>query len=176
MQLRRLQNSDAEYMLEWIKDPEINQFFRFDADSYTIEDAVSFIEEANRGMDDQKVFHYAITENGGEYLGTISLKEIDCTSGNAEYALSTRRKIYGSGIAVLATKEILRIAFEEFGLHKVYLNVLSENVRAVSFYEKMHFVYEGKWREHICVHGKMQSLCWYSILREEWKHNGKDNA
>ena len=73
MQLRRLNIYDAEYMLEWVKDPEINSFFRFDADRYTIEDAVSFIEEANRSMDNQKACHYAITECGEEYLGTISL-------------------------------------------------------------------------------------------------------
>lgn len=35
-----------------------------------------------------------------------------------------------------ATKQFLEIAFKKLGLHKVYLNVLKNNLRANAFYKK----------------------------------------
>ena len=83
--------------------------------------------------------HYAICDDEDAYQGTISLKDIDVENGTAEYAIVLRRQAQGKGYASFATREILRIAFEELGLHKVYLNVWKENAHAVGFYEHMGF-------------------------------------
>ena len=72
--LRELQEKDTEGMLEWIKDPEINCFFQFDADSRNRERVLEFIRNINN---DEKSRHYAIVDKDDEYLGTISLKNID---------------------------------------------------------------------------------------------------
>ena len=70
--------------------------------------------------------HFAIVDDkNDEYLGTISLKHIDYKNHNAEYAISTRKKVRGSGIAQKSTELILDYAFNNLDLHKVYLNVLS---------------------------------------------------
>ena len=41
--LRKLELKDAPLMLEWIQDPTIACFFRFDAQSMTIQDCEEFI-------------------------------------------------------------------------------------------------------------------------------------
>ncbi len=88
--------------------------------------------------------HYAICDDEDAYQGTISLKDIDVENGTAEYAIVLRRQAQGKGYASFATREILRIAFEELGLHKVYLNVWKENAHAVGFYEHMGFRPESR--------------------------------
>lgn len=112
--------------------------------------------------------HYAICDDNDAYQGTISLKDIDKENGTAEYAIVLRRQAQGKGYARFATQEILRIAFEELGLHKVYLNVWKENTHAVGFYEHMGFRREGEAREQIVLHGKRCSLLWYGILENEY--------
>ena len=64
-----------------------------------------------------------------------------------------------------ATKEILRIAFEELGLKRVYLNVLAENKRATAFYQKVGFKSDTCIESRIQIDGKEKSLNWYFTTR-----------
>lgn len=166
MKLRKLELKDAGGMLSWMKDPSVNRFFRFTEDSVSLEKAESFILSA---QDTSKDMHLAIVDEDDTYLGTVSLKNIDPTARNAEYAISTCARVHGTGAAFDATHEILRIAFKELNLHRVYLNVLEENERANRFYIKCGFVYEGQFREHLDIRGEFKNLNWYSILDHEFK-------
>ena len=82
--LRPLRPEDAPLMLEWMQEPSIACFFRFDAASMTEEKCRAFIDSANREKNSR---HYAIADERDEYLGTISLKDI--VNGRAEYAVRT---------------------------------------------------------------------------------------
>ncbi len=162
--LRPLRSGDIPGMLEWMRDPEINRWFRFDADQMTEEKAEKFIQESFTETDR----HYAIADESDEYLGTISLEEIDRENGHALYAISLRSRAQGRGFALEATKELLRIAFEELGMERVYLNVISDNYRARRLYEKAGFRYEGCFRRHLRLRGEWHDWVWYSILKDEW--------
>ncbi|MCI8372233.1 MAG: GNAT family N-acetyltransferase [Lachnospiraceae bacterium] len=168
VRLRKLQEKDAWGMLEWMQDADIMKGFRFQGKNKTIEDICAFIRDAKREFDEKKSLHYAIVEEQDEYLGTISLKNIDYSSRNAEYAISLRKKSQGKGIAMCATHEILKKAFVELNLHRVYLNVFSDNLAAIRLYEKSGFVLEGQFREHISINNEFKSLKWYGILKDEW--------
>jgi RimJ/RimL family protein N-acetyltransferase len=159
MKLRKLRYEDIEYILEWMKDEELNQFFRFNSNEINLDTIKKFISNA---LEDKGNLHLAIADEKDEYLGTVSLKNISDTDKNAEYAIALRRKAIGTNTAAFATSEIIRIAFEELNLYKVYLNVLSFNLRAIRFYEKMGFVYEGEFVNHIMIRGRFSSLRWYA--------------
>lgn len=168
MRLRRLEEKDAEGMLEWMRDSEIQKRFRFNACERDMKAVICFIQKANIQLVDGEDIHYAIVDERDEYLGTISLKSVNLIDKNAEYAISLRRKAQGKGIAEEATREILRLAFTEYNLERVYLNVLSENARAIRLYERLGFTYEGEYRKHLFLRGEYKSLKWYSMLREEY--------
>lgn len=163
--LRALRMSDAEGMLEWMHDGKIASYFRTDMMERTIEDVHEFISNANENKDS---LHYAICIDDGEYLGTISLKNIDLLNMQAEYAIVLRKGAQGKGIAYQATKQILDIAFKELNLQRVYLNVLADNKRAISTYTKCGFVFEGTFRQAIRILGKFRDLSWYSILKDDY--------
>ncbi len=160
--LRELRECDAAGMLEWMQDPNISCFFRFDAASMTIEKCIDYIHSANEESDCR---HFAIVDENDIYLGTISLKEINSEDGSAEYAISTRSCAHGTGAAMQATKEIIRIAFEELGLNRVYLNVLTDNLRANAFYRKAGFQFERCEEDAVEIRGVLKSLNWYAITR-----------
>lgn len=163
IRLRRLEEKDIPGMLEWMHDPEINRWFRFDAASMTEERARTFIA----GSFTEKNRHYAVTDGSDIYLGTISLEDIDRENGHALYAISMRACTLGSGTAMAATKLLLDIAFGELSLERVYLNVLSDNERAKRFYEKAGFRYEGRFRKHLKLRGEWHDWDWYAILKED---------
>ena len=158
--LRQLEEKDAPLMLEWMHDSSIACFFRFDALSMTLKDCIEYIKKANSEKNSR---HFAIVNIKDEYLGTVSLKNIDYKESQAEYAISTRKIAHGTGAAVTATEEILRIAFEELMLKKVYLNVLSENGRANAFYQKVGFQFDRCEKNGIRIRDELKDLNWYII-------------
>ena len=166
--LRNLEKKDLNGMLEWMHDSRINSLYTDKIRNATSADVIKFIEDAQRLIKEGKAYHYAIVNAHDEYLGTISLKNIVPVKG-AEYAISMRGAYQGKGIASWATEEILRIAFEELKLHRVYLNVLTENENACRFYSRKCFRYEGESRSCIQVGGEIRSLKWYAMLKEEYE-------
>lgn len=168
MKLRKLQPKDADRMLSWMKDPDINKFFLMDKNNINKKSVLLFIEGSQIVKEN---LHLAITDEEDNYVGTVSLKDIDLENKKAEYAIATCKEIHGTGLAEDATNEILRIAFEELLLNKVYLNVLSENKRAIRFYEKNKFVFEGEFIEHYMIDNYYKNLKWYRILTQEYQLN-----
>ena len=70
IRLRPLLKKDAPLMLEWMHDPSIACYFRFDALKMTLSDCEAYIEKA---QDEKDSVHFAIVDGNDEYLGTISL-------------------------------------------------------------------------------------------------------
>lgn len=175
MRLRNLDINDVGNMLEWMRDSDISSGFAKDFSSITEYEVCNFIKDSNIDSDgNRNSYHYACVDDKDEYLGTVSLKNIDVISKNAEFAISLRKMAHGTGAAKFATDEILRIAFEELKLNKVYLNVLKENYRANRFYLKFGFIYEGCFKQHICIGGKLSDLNWYRLLVSEWNKLNKE--
>lgn len=166
MRLRPLMPKDSKGMLLWMHDDSINQIFAANFAAFSEEKVLRFIETA---QDETTDLHRACVNDADEYLGTVSLKHIDNEAKNAEYAVSFCKEAQGTGAAAFATEEILRIAFEQLKLERVYLNVLAENVRADRFYQKFGFIYEGTFARHICIRGRLKDLKWYRMLKSEWQ-------
>ena len=164
MKLRKLENKDIPFMLEWMHDNDINKFFLGDFNRFDESRVQKFIAES---ISDENQ-HYACVNDEDVYLGTISLKNIDYNAKNAEYAISFRKDAHGTGASQFATREILKYAFERLELERVYLNVINKNVRAIKFYEKMGFVYEGTFRNHVLINHELENLRWYGILKREY--------
>ena len=137
--LRKLEEKDAPFMLEWMHDKEITAGFQRPFSQATLETVLSFIQNSF----DEENQNFAFVNAEDEYLGTISLKHISHVNDKAEYAVVARKCAQGTGAAKKATEELIQYAFTELGLHKVYLSVLEENVRAQKFYEKCGFIKEG---------------------------------
>ena len=168
--LRELQEKDAPLMLEWMHDPEIQKCFQRDMIAMSLQDAENFCRLSKTGqkLEEGQCYHYAIVNEYDEYIGTISLKNINLKAKSAEYAISIRRQAQGKGIAKEATYLILKKGFNELGLHRIYLHVLANNERALKFYEKVGFKYEGEFREHMFLEGEYISLKWYAMLKNEF--------
>ena len=67
----------------------------------------------------------------------------------------------------------MELGFEALGLHRIYLNVLSENLRANKFYQKCNFIYEGEFKEAILIRGEFKDLKWYRLLKKEYEDRNK---
>lgn len=164
--LRALQLSDADYMCEFLDDPDISGNFLYTRYTFAKDNFIEFIRNS---WENKNNVHYAFVDENDEYAGTISLKNINYVDRNAEYAIVTRRKYWGKHYAYDATQKIIEYGFNRLNLHKIYLNVLSSNIRANKFYEKFGFIKENTFKNHVYINGKFEDLNWYCIFRDDSK-------
>lgn len=165
--IRKLEMKDLPYMYEWMHDEAVTENLQADFASFTKENVSDFIKQAMEQNESSDNIHYAITDENDEYMGTISLKNINRKDKNAEYAIVTRTKAHGKGYAREATKDILSLGFNTYGLEKIYLYVVTENIAANKFYKKCGFKEEGVFRRHLFIHDSFHDIRWYSVLKEE---------
>ena len=162
MKLRKLELKDAPLMLEWMHDSNVTEKLRGSFASKTLQDAWDFIRLSWEDKDHN--LHLAIVSDEDEYMGTVSLKNIE--NGSAEFAIAVRSEAMTKGYSWIGTEEILKKAFDELGLDSVYWCVSRENTRAVRFYDKHNF------HEALDIPGEVlarysgtENLKWYSVLK-----------
>ena len=166
MYLRELKQEDAPLMLAWMHDENIVHFLRGDFSSKTIDDCKKFIETS---ISDTNI-HLAIASDTDEYMGTVSLKNIEC--GNAEFAITVRSEATGQGYAWYGMKAILEKAFNELDINGVYWCVSRKNKRAISFYDKHSFCETTDIPQTILDrYLGIDDLKWYSILDVDELYN-----
>lgn len=75
----------------------------------------------------------------------------------------------GEGLGAAALGLALEHAFGTCAAHRLWLDVLPDNARALRLYERSGFRSEGLLREaHLLPDGSFTSLRLMSILKEEW--------
>lgn len=173
MRLRDLEEKDVDGMLEWMHSDLAKRIFEKDFNKFTRDDVINFVKNANSSDTE---FNYACVDNNDEYLGTVSLKNVDYKNKNAEFAISFREKAHGSGAATYATKAILKKAFEELDLENVYLDVLDINKRANAFYNKFGFIQVNNVeKDNIVKDGHSYKLLWYNMSKKEYEKKYGNN-
>lgn len=165
IRLRRLEEKDAKKMLEWMCDSEITRHFRTHFSEFTIDDILEFIRSSQQSKEDK---HFAIVDEKDNYMGTVSLKNIDTINLHAEYAIVLHSNAVGQGYGKFATMDILKYAFCVLSLNKVYLNVLSTNINAINFYEHMGFKKQGEFEEHLYINDQFVGLKWYAFFSKDF--------
>ncbi len=113
----------------------------------------------------------------GRCVGTAGFVSMSRRSGWA--ALSVEifdPALWGQGLGSGAIRLALGYAFDTLGLHRVELQVLSYNYRAIRAYEKCGFAHEGVVRECRRVDGEWIDDLRMAILHREYRALRKADA
>lgn len=174
MRLRDLELKDAPLMLEWMHDKSVVEKLRGRFAEKSLSDCEAFI---NASKNKEKDIHLAIVSDEDEYMGTVSLKSIDRNNLSAEFAITVRNSAMGKGYAWFGMEEIIKKAFDEYGLEAVYWCVSRNNFRAVRFYDKHNFHEAVDISEDILARYEgMDNLKWYSVLKGDVLDDRKEVA
>ena len=162
MKLRELRDADASLMYEWMCDREITNAFNRDFSVYSEADAYKFVKTSRN---DNTTLHLAIASDEDEYMGTVTLKNIDWENKHAELSIVTRKSAMKRGYAWFAIQEVLNKAFQELGLKCIYWCVRRECARPIAFFDKHGFkevvdIPEGIQERYMGIN----NLKWYSVL------------
>lgn len=142
--LRRWENSDAENLFEYAKDPDVGPIAGWPPHQ-SIDESRDVIKNVFNGKE-----AYAIClKADGKAIGAIELKlngHTDMTDRDDECELGywLGKPFWGQGIMPEAVKEILRHAFEDIGMTKVWVGYYEGNTKSKRVQEKSGFRYRWK--------------------------------
>lgn len=134
-------------------------------------------EEANSWLEAQRDGRHWVIQWGEKAVGNAGFSHLDERHRCATYhvgiwAASAR----GHGVGTVATRTIVRHAFEVMGLHRVDLRVLETNIRAIRCYERCGFVHEGVEAETAFVDGHWVSDLRMRLLESEYHRLAGEGA
>jgi RimJ/RimL family protein N-acetyltransferase len=75
----------------------------------------------------------------------------------------------GKGLGRDTMRLLKKIAFEQLGAHRLWLDVVVHNTRAQRLYETEGFIVEGTLREAAEIQGRFESLLVMSILESDYE-------
>jgi RimJ/RimL family protein N-acetyltransferase len=104
----------------------------------------------------------------GELCGSIGLL-INSRDANAELGYWIGVHYWGQGYATEAAREIVRYAFEQLGLHRIYAAHFGTNPASGRVLQKIGMRYEGTRREHHRKWGEYEDRVEYGLLVSEWR-------
>jgi ribosomal-protein-alanine N-acetyltransferase len=106
-------------------------------------------------------------DRGGTLSGAIALHfALDHHHAEAGYWIA--RPSWGDGIASEAVAALLRWAFTELELHRVFARHMATNPASGAVMRKNGMRHEGTLREHHWKHGRHHDFHVYGILRDEF--------
>ena len=112
----------------------------------------------------------AICEDGGTFVGVVSLTQVDPVHRNAEFHIMIGTpSARGRGAGTMATRQMLRHGFGDLNLHRIFLSVLESNAVAIRMYEKVGFTTEGRLRQAAFKDGAYCDLLMMGILQSEFR-------
>ena len=142
--LRRWEDSDAEGLFEYAKDPDVGPIAGWPAHQ-SIAESRNVIKNVFNGKE-----AYAIClKTDNKAIGAIELKlngHTDMTERDDECELGywLGKPFWGQGIVPEAVKEMLHHAFEDCGMTKVWVGYYDGNEKSRCVQEKCRFRYQ--WR------------------------------
>jgi RimJ/RimL family protein N-acetyltransferase len=127
-----------------------------------------------RALEDQGTRAYAILLSD-RHVGNLILDRIDDYLANARLSIYIgEREARGRGVGSKALQLGLAEAFERLSLHKVWLTVHTNNIRAIRTYLRAGFVMEGILRDEFRLNGQLVAAFYMGILRREFNRDQVD--
>ena len=165
IRLRAIERSDIPAFVRWLNDPEVRQYLDMYLPMSQAQEENWF--EAQLGDDGRRIL--GIETLDGVLLGNIGLHAINWKERYAELGIVIGEKEYwNQGYGTDAVLTLLRFAFQQMNLHRVFLRVFEYNRRAMNCYEKCGFMLEGRLRQTHFHDGKYCDTLIMGILQEEF--------
>lgn len=173
IRLEYFERNDFQQLIEWIKDEDLltkwsGSLFSFPLTHDSLE---WYINDTNVPHESDAFVYKAIDTDSNKVVGHISLGGLSWKNRSARISrvLVGESAEQGRGICQAMTRAVLKIGFEELGLHRIGLGVYENNQGALQCYQKCGLRIEGVSRDILFYKEKFLSMVEMGILEEEWQ-------
>jgi RimJ/RimL family protein N-acetyltransferase len=112
--------------------------------------------------------YLSIVNEKGVVVGYITYKEIKESKNVYVLGITIGPNFWNRGYGQDAIKVLLKYLFMDMAAHRVELEVLDFNFRAIQCYKRCGFIEEGKKRKTCFSYGNYRDIIIMGILKEEF--------
>ncbi|MCL2564868.1 MAG: GNAT family N-acetyltransferase [Defluviitaleaceae bacterium] len=138
----------------------------FEDNRRNLEAAIADVTNTNR----EKYFFTMELKESQDFVGTVGYTVTEVTPVGKivgiGYATSPNHR--GQGYTLEALREVIRFAFEENGVYRIYTGCLTENEASERIMQKCGMIKEAEFKCHTWHKGQMKDRVEYRILKEEY--------
>ncbi len=151
----------------WLNDPEVCRFNGHRYFPYTKDAAFKYIEYVTNN---KNIIALALhLRDSMLHIGNVSIGDIDLLNRSASLnILLGSKQNWGRGYAVEALSALLRHAFLELNLNRVYCGTLEGNIGMQKVAQKLGMKQEGIRRLAVYKNGSFHNMLEYSIIANEY--------
>jgi len=129
-----------------------------------------FFQRMSRAMSEGTDCVYVVTlPSDDRNLGTVGLHHLLPHTRAAELGYWVWSKAAGRGLATAAGARLLRLAFEDLRLHRVFVRHAVTNSASQKVIERLGFVREGTLRHDLQLEGRWVDHHAYGLLEDEYR-------
>ena len=163
--LRPMEYRDTDSIVSWRNQDAVRHNFIYQ-ELFTRESHEHWIRTM---VETGRVVQMMICETDSDRpVGSVYLRDIDRQHKKAEYGIFIgEQDARGKGYGTMAARLMIRYAFEEMGLHRLFLRAFADNAQAIRSYEKAGFEREACLREDVCIDGCYRDIVLMGILNRE---------
>lgn len=124
----------------------------------------ALLSDWNDGIEN---FVFAVRMDGRP-IGLVNLDGLDWPNGHTEVGIAlTEGDLRGQGLASEALSLLIRYAFEELGLHRIWARIIEDNQRSIRLFTKLGFLEEGRMRQHVRRRGQFRDMLIFGLVQAE---------
>jgi ribosomal-protein-serine acetyltransferase len=136
---------------------------------HSIVDVERFIARARLAANEDRECIFGVSSPRAPFLGAVGLYNLDQRHRSAELGFWTRASWAGRGICAAAAARVVRFAFEEAGLHRLFVRHAADNSPSRAVVLKLGFTREGVARDDSWIDGRWVTHETYSLLVSEYR-------
>ncbi len=165
--LRKVMQDDKAVIFKGLSDPEITQYLTIHFN--TLDETQTQLEFYENHWKNQTGIFWGIESKEQKQLtGVIGIYDINSKHLRAELGYWLLKEYWGSGIITEAALHVLKYAFGQLDLNRIYAYVDKQNVASKVLLKKLGFIHEGTMRQfEISRKGQYINLMIYARLRSD---------
>lgn len=162
--LRKMTLEDTDNIVAWRNSDGVRKHFIYQG-LFTRESHENWIHTM---VETGRVVQLIICERAGDRpIGSVYIRDIDEQHHKGEYGIFIGEETArGRGLGTAAARLMIRYAFEELKLHRLFLRVYAENARAIGSYEKAGFVREAYLHDDVYVDGSYRDIVLMAVINK----------
>jgi RimJ/RimL family protein N-acetyltransferase len=173
--LRPFADSDLDAVLDLESRPDVARFLPWDV--MDADAAAAFVaRRLTQGAIDatsSAMVLAAVVPPDDRLIAEFMLKVTDEASLQGEIGWTVHPEAQGRGYATEGARELLRLGFDDLGLHRIVAEADARNVGSLRVMEKLGMRREADLRENEYLKGEWVDSTIYGMLQAEWRAAGE---
>ena len=169
--LRRYESDDLAALHDMFRREDVCRYLPWEP--MDLEQATAKLEQrlqqTHVESDGDAIVLAAVEEATGRVVGELMLRLSSVSSRQGEVGWSFHPDVQGRGLATEGAREMLRLGFDDLGLHRIVAGSDERNAASVRVMERLGMRREALFLDSEFSKGEWADEVVYALLEDEWR-------